>query len=94
MDHKNDSSAHDEQESTKEIESIKNELTSCKEEYDVLKSSYMRLMADFENAQKHMAKERARCFMQAQSDLILQLLPIVDNFERAIAEKRKRRSFS
>lgn len=89
MDNRNDNTAHDEQESTKENDSIKKELESCKEEYDVLKSSYMRLMADFENAQKHMAKERARCFMQAQSDLILQLLPVIDNFDRAFAEKEK-----
>ncbi len=89
METKNNDQVVEQEESTNEVEQLVQQLESCKSEYDVLKSSYMRLMADFENAKRHMERDRSQWFVQAQSDVILKVLPIIDNFERALAEKEK-----
>lgn len=43
-----------------------------------------RLQAEFDNYRKRVIKERNELFQYATEDLIHELLPIVDNFERAI----------
>jgi molecular chaperone GrpE len=43
-----------------------------------------RLQADFENYRKRVAKEREGLFNFANESLITELLPVLDNFERAI----------
>ena len=43
-----------------------------------------RLQAEFDNYRKRVIKERSELFQYATEDLIYELLPIVDNFERAI----------
>lgn len=43
-----------------------------------------RLQADFENYRKRVAKEREDFFNFANESLIAQLLPVLDNFERAL----------
>ena len=43
-----------------------------------------RLQAEFDNYRKRVTKERSELFQYATEDLIYELLPIVDNFERAI----------
>lgn len=46
---------------------------------------YVRLYADFENFRKRVAKERIKMFETANQDMIQKLLPIIDDFERALA---------
>jgi molecular chaperone GrpE len=46
--------------------------------------SLKRLQADFDNYRKRIIKEKNELFQYATEDLIYELLPIVDNFERAI----------
>ncbi len=45
---------------------------------------YMRLFADFENYKKRMRQERFDLISTAGSDMILDILPVVDDFERGI----------
>ena len=45
----------------------------------------LRLQADFENFKKRIERERLDHLRHATSDLIGRLLPVLDNFERAIA---------
>ncbi len=51
-------------------------------------SQYMRIAADFENFRKRTAKEKEDLEQQVKSATIIELLPIVDNFERARAQLR------
>jgi len=44
----------------------------------------IRLQADFENFRKRVIKERAELFKRANEDLMLEVLPVIDNMERAI----------
>ncbi|SFA89027.1 nucleotide exchange factor GrpE [Algoriphagus aquimarinus] len=54
-------------------------------EYEVadLKDKYLRLYSDFENYRKRTAKERLDLITTASEDMLRDLIPVVDDFERA-----------
>ncbi|MBI3307521.1 MAG: nucleotide exchange factor GrpE [Candidatus Omnitrophica bacterium] len=54
-------------------------------ELEALKDQLLRSAADFENAKKRLARERDEFIRYSQENLIKSLLPILDNFERAMA---------
>jgi molecular chaperone GrpE len=49
-----------------------------------LKDKYLRLYADFENFRRRTAKEKLELIGTANESLLLTLLPVVDDFERAM----------
>lgn len=61
---------------TREIEALKAQL-------DDRTGQYMRIAADFDNFRKRTQKERQELELQAKCSTIVELLPVVDNFERA-----------
>lgn len=62
------------------------ELQNCKTELAHYKEKYSYLLSDFENHRRREVTETANRITRAQSAIFLDLLPIVDNFERAFAE--------
>ncbi|MDI1324158.1 MAG: nucleotide exchange factor GrpE [Algoriphagus sp.] len=48
-----------------------------------LKDKYLRLYSDFENYRKRTAKERLDLITTASEDVLKELIPVVDDFERA-----------
>ena len=48
------------------------------------KNKYLRLYAEFENFRKRSAKERVDLIGTASADVLKEMLPILDDFERAI----------
>src|SRR5438132_1666327 len=62
------------------------ELQSCQASLAHYKEKYSYLLADFENSRRREVTETANRIARAQSAIFLDLLPIVDNFERAFAE--------
>lgn len=54
------------------------------EELEKFKSQYQRLRADFENYRKRTQKEKDGFGLEAQIELLEKILPILDNFERAL----------
>ncbi len=50
----------------------------------VEKDKYLRLFAEFENYKKRTTKERIELFKTASQDVMTALLPILDDFERAL----------
>lgn len=48
------------------------------------KDKYLRLFAEFENYKKRTSKERIELFTTANQDLMTVLLPVLDDFERAL----------
>ncbi len=62
-----------EQENKKNVEKIA-ELTD----------RYQRLMAEFENARKRNAKEQSRMYDVGAKEILVKLLPVVDNLERGL----------
>lgn len=57
---------------------------SYKEEYEALHDKYLRLSAEFDNFRKRTLKEKADLTKFAGENLLLDLLPVVDDFERAL----------
>lgn len=61
------------------------ELERVKAEAEQLRQQSLRLQADFENARKRWLKEQAEVQERANADVLLRLLEIFDDFERAVA---------
>lgn len=57
--------------------------TLSKEEED-LQTRYMRLAADFQNFKKRTEKEKNSIYARANEKIVLELLEVADNFERAL----------
>lgn len=72
------------------------ELEKTKELAKENEEKYKRLLAEFENARTRNEKESKKLYDIGAKDALEKLLPVVDNFERAIAsipEEDKDRSF-
>lgn len=48
------------------------------------KDKFLRLFAEFENYKRRTAKERIELFKTASEDVMISLLPVIDDFERAL----------
>ncbi|NOR28563.1 MAG: nucleotide exchange factor GrpE [Lutibacter sp.] len=73
------------QEETQEIsteEQLKSEVSKEKDKF-------LRLFAEFENYKKRTSRERIELFRTANEDLMTVLLPILDDFDRGLAEIKK-----
>ena len=47
---------------------------------------YVRLMADFDNFRKRVARERSETIKRANQDIVADILPVIDHFELAIQQ--------
>lgn len=65
-------------------EEIKIEEPSFEEVIQIEKDKFLRLFAEFENYKKRTTKERFELYKTASQELMTSLLPIVDDFERAL----------
>jgi molecular chaperone GrpE len=66
---------------TEELSPLEQKEKECKELHD----KYIRLFSEFDNYRKRTAKEKIDLRMTAGGDIIKEMLPIVDDFDRAIA---------
>jgi molecular chaperone GrpE len=71
-------------ENVNEIDQMLDDYRKLEEEKAELNDRYMRLYSEFENYKKRTQKERLELFETASERVILELLPIVDDFERAV----------
>ncbi|OUD36397.1 MULTISPECIES: nucleotide exchange factor GrpE [unclassified Flavobacterium] len=53
------------------------------------KDKYLRLFAEFENYKRRTTKERIELFKTANQEVLLAMLPVLDDFDRAIIEINK-----
>ena len=60
-------------------------LTELQEKYDTLNDKYLRLYSEFENFRRRTAKEKLEVMKTAGGNVVKDLLPVLDDFERAIA---------
>ena len=74
------------EESTEAKEAKAEEKTAEKKEEDEdLNTRYMRLMADFQNFRRRTEKEKGDIYAFGNEKLVSDLLPVLDNMERALA---------
>lgn len=60
-----------------ELQNLKNQLQESNDKF-------LRLYAEFDNYKRRTIKERAELLQSAGKDVIISVLPIIDDFERAI----------
>ena len=63
---------------------VAKQLEELNESLNQEKEKYLRLFAEFENFKKRTTKERIELFKTAGQEVISAILPILDDFERAI----------
>ncbi len=71
-----------------EVEELTEE-EKLKEELAKEKDKFLRLFAEFENYKKRTSKERVELFKTANQEVLLALLPVMDDFDRALVEIAK-----
>lgn len=79
---------------TEQNESLTEEKKVSKEDELVAevqnqKDKYLRLFAEFENYKKRTSKERLDLFKTASQELMQAMLPVIDDFDRALKEIKK-----
>jgi len=77
----------EETEKTKEPaaeEETKPQQEETAEKDEALETRYLRLMADFQNYKRRSEKEKADVYAYANEKIVMQLLDVIDNFERAL----------
>jgi molecular chaperone GrpE len=75
----------------KVVESVKiskEERENLRNEVEAEKDKNLRLFAEFDNFRKRTAKERIELFTTASKDVITSLIPVLDNFERALQAQK------
>lgn len=55
-----------------------------KQDHEVLNDKYLRLFAEFDNYKRRTQKERIELLQTAGKDVVISLLPVLDDFERAV----------
>jgi molecular chaperone GrpE len=60
------------------------EMDRLKGEVDNLRELYLRKLAEFDNFRKRIEREREEMRRTAAEDLVRELIPVLDNFERAL----------
>ena len=63
--------------------------TQLKEDLAKEKDKFLRLFAEFENYKKRTSKERIELFKTAGQDVMQSMLPVLDDFDRALKEIEK-----
>ena len=66
------------------IKELKTELNNALEEVRNYKDKYLRTLADMDNQRKRMLREKEELLKYSNEQLILKILPVIDNFERAL----------
>ncbi|RXG24926.1 MULTISPECIES: nucleotide exchange factor GrpE [Leeuwenhoekiella] len=81
--------------SNQETEVSENELTvedqvlNLQAELDKEKDKFLRLFAEFENYKRRTGKERVEMFKTAGQEVMQSMLPVLDDFDRALIEIQK-----
>ncbi len=72
---------------------LEEELKTKNKEIGELKNKYLMALADLENYKKRMKREFEEFMKYANEGLLKELIPVVDNFERALKVKHKDDTF-
>lgn len=70
-------------------EKLQAKIEEQKEEIDEKDDRIKRLMAEFENFKKRSDKERLGMYNSVMGDVVMKLLPVLDNLEKAVAAESK-----
>ena len=66
-----------------ELEACRAELEACNAALAAEKDKYLRMAAEYDNYRRRTAKEREAAYSDAYADALMQIIPVIDNLERA-----------
>ena len=72
------------EEEQKQEQKAPTEEEKLKAQLDELNDKYLRLMAEYDNFRKRSARERLELSASVKGDTVAEILPLLDNFERAL----------
>ena len=75
------------QEEKGEEKTVEQQLQEANEKIAELKDQYLRKAAEFENYRKRTLKEKSELILNGAESTVKAILPILDDFERALADK-------
>ncbi len=70
---------------SEEIDLLKSQLVIAEQKLIESQDKYLRLSAEFDNYRKRTLKEKTDLLKMAGEDTIIRILPVLDDFERAMA---------
>ncbi len=70
---------------SQETEQLESSLEICGQKLNDSQDKYLRLSAEFDNYRKRTLKEKSDLLKSAGEDTIVRILPVLDDFERAMA---------
>jgi molecular chaperone GrpE len=76
-----------------ELETLRARVAELEKQVEQEHAQYLRVLADFQNYRRRNEEQRGELQQFANREMILGLLPIVDNFERALAAAEKNQSY-
>ena len=75
-------------EETTEQDKVADDLTALQQKYDELNDTHLRLRAEFDNYRKRTMREKADLIKMGGESALKNLLPVIDDFERALQNIR------
>lgn len=79
---------------TPQEETIEDKLAKSEAEVADLKDRLLRQMAEFDNFRKRTMKEKAEIILNGSASVVTDILPVIDDLERAIANSAKSEDFN
>ena len=79
-----DEATDEAEEPVDEMTELKNKIESLEKELENSKKEYLFLMAEFDNFRKRTLKEKSEIIKNGAENAMRELLPVIDDFERAI----------
>ena len=76
----------------KELEKVKKELADSAEKCEEYRNDYLRARADYENLKRRTETSNAQFYSDGVVKAVLELLPVIDNLERALDAERENTS--
>lgn len=93
---KNDTVQEEKEENSQEPQEETVEIKLAKSEAEVtdLKDRLLRQMAEFDNYRKRTIKEKAEIILNGSAGVVTDILPVIDDLERAIANSAKSEDYN
>lgn len=93
---KNDTVQEEKEENSQEPqeETVETKLAKSEAEAADLKDRLLRQMAEFDNYRKRTMKEKAEIILNGSAGMITDILPVIDDLERAIANSAKSEDYN
>ena len=93
---KNDTAQEEKEENSQEPqeETVETKLAKSEAEAADLKDRLLRQMAEFDNYRKRTMKEKAEIILNGSAGVVTDILPVIDDLERAIANSAKSKDYN